>query len=371
MITSYQAKSALLKRQIQKMTRDNKPLDLDKFLALIDQAYEDQANERRMADRALRLMSSELLKSNQDLKRQTLELQSSKQELLDATQQISASARAYGMAEVATNVLHNIGNILNSVNTTISILGQRFKDNKFNNLLIIADLIKSNEDNLVEFLTTDLKGQHIPKYVCDLASYWENQREYLKVELNLLEQNVEHITDCITLQQSMTKTSGLNEPIKIASLIDSILEFHLKDFNEHNITLIKNYEDLPILIIDRIKLYQIMVNLIQNAKQSTLATNSSDRKIFILVCKLGKKLTISIEDNGIGISADNLSKIFTHGFTTKKDGHGFGLHYCAGAVTEMGGTIKASSPGLGEGAKFTLKMPFIPHEQYGGNHAAK
>jgi signal transduction histidine kinase len=69
---------------------------------------------------------------------------------------------------------------------------------------------------------------------------------------------------------------------------------------------------------------------------------------------------IRVEDNGIGIPPENLTRIFSHGFTTRPDGHGFGLHIGAINAREMGGSLSVASEGTGRGATFTLILPMSP-----------
>jgi two-component system NtrC family sensor kinase len=59
----------------------------------------------------------------------------------------------------------------------------------------------------------------------------------------------------------------------------------------------------------------------------------------------------------VGIAPENLTRIFSHGFTTRTDGHGFGLHSAALAAQQMGGRLTAQSDGPGRGATFTLELP--------------
>jgi signal transduction histidine kinase len=68
---------------------------------------------------------------------------------------------------------------------------------------------------------------------------------------------------------------------------------------------------------------------------------------------------ISVIDNGVGIPAQNMDRLFTHGFTTRQSGHGFGLHSGALAAQELGGTLHAESEGAGRGAAFILELPYM------------
>jgi two-component system, LuxR family, sensor kinase FixL len=73
--------------------------------------------------------------------------------------------------------------------------------------------------------------------------------------------------------------------------------------------------------------------------------------------RVGARLRITVADNGVGVAPESFSRLFTQGFTTKKEGHGFGLHSSALAAEEMGGTLTCVSEGPGRGAAFTLELP--------------
>jgi signal transduction histidine kinase len=109
--------------------------------------------------------------------------------------------------------------------------------------------------------------------------------------------------------------------------------------------------------IDKHKVLQILVNLIRNAKHSFDGVKEDKKQITLGITKTDDRLQIAITDNGIGIPPENLLRIFNHGFTTKKNGHGFGLHSGALTAKELGGTLTAFSEGTGRGSKFTLEFP--------------
>lgn len=369
-MNTYKPQISLLRRQINKATREDNSIDVNLLAELVDRVYQDNAKERRMADSTLKMMSAELLDSNKDLRAQAERLKASQERLLETSQQTSQAARLAGMAEVATNILHNIGNTLNSVNTSLGVLIDRFKNTKFNNMYLLANMLRENQHDYVGYFTNDPKGKLVPGYFLEIAEHWVTQSPILSAELVQLSKNIDHIKDCIALQQSMAKKSGMLEPTQLDKIMDSILELHASEYKANGLEIIKTYQDLPILMLDRIKLYQIFVNLIQNARQSILLNESSAKEITITITSdLTENLSISIMDTGVGITQENLKKIFSHGFTTKEDGNGFGLHYCANAATEMGGQMSADSPGEGKGATFTLTIPYKTAGQYGETDA--
>jgi signal transduction histidine kinase len=126
----------------------------------------------------------------------------------------------------------------------------------------------------------------------------------------------------------------------------------------HHITLIKEFSDVPQMPLDKHRVLQILVNLINNAKQALEASaNRSPQIILRLRVVDDGRVRVEVEDNGEGIAQDNLARVFEHGFTTRVDGHGFGLHSCILAAHELGGDLTVRSAGPGSGALFILELP--------------
>jgi signal transduction histidine kinase len=106
---------------------------------------------------------------------------------------------------------------------------------------------------------------------------------------------------------------------------------------------------------------QILLNLTANAKHACVDAGREDGRVKVRVTNGDDRVRIAVCDNGVGISPENLKKVFKHGFTTrKKTGHGFGLHSGALIARELGGTLSAQSDGPGQGAVFTLELPLKP-----------
>ena len=109
---------------------------------------------------------------------------------------------------------------------------------------------------------------------------------------------------------------------------------------------------------------QILVNLIRNSKYALDEGGRPDRQLTVRVDRNGGEFVrVAVIDNGVGIPPQNLTRIFEHGFTTRKKGHGFGLHSGALAAKELGGTLIARSDGTGRGATFILELPIQPKEK--------
>jgi signal transduction histidine kinase len=267
------------------------------------------------------------------------------------------TSRQAGMAEVATGVLHNVGNVLNSVNVSTTLLTDRVRQSKVTNLARLSDLLQQQRADLGGFLTTDPRGQKVPGFVQTLSTCLTQEQRDLLAELESLRKNVEHIKEIVAMQQSYARVSGVSEIIPIAELIDDAVSMNAGAFARHEVELIREFDSNPEVAVEKHKVLQILVNLLRNAKYACDDSGRSDKRIVLRVTTLTDRVKISVADNGIGIPEGNLTRIFAHGFTTRKQGHGFGLHSGALAAKELGGTLVAQSAGPGHGATFVLELP--------------
>jgi len=276
-------------------------------------------------------------------------------ELIDASRQA-------GMAEVATSVLHNVGNVLNSVNTSLSIATGKVSQLKTDGLVRIAALLTQHADNLPAFFAEDPQGDRLPKFLTQLAGHFAIERQMVLGELDSLRGNVEHINEIVAMQQSFAGAGGVMETLQLAEVIGDALRMNASAFERHGTHVECELDPaLPPLTIDRNKLLLILVNLIRNAKHACDDSGSSDKRVTVRALLNGSdRAQVSVSDNGIGIPPENLTRIFEHGFTTRKSGHGFGLHSSALAASEMGSALSVQSDGPGRGATFTIELPLSP-----------
>jgi len=267
------------------------------------------------------------------------------------------------MAEVATSVLHNVGNVLNSVTISTSILSERLHDSKIVRLSDAAALMQENGQDLAAFLTNDPKGKLVPGYLINLSEHLLAEHMALLHEFESLARNVEHIKEIVAMQQSYAKVCGVREVLPAADLVEDALRMNAGALERHEVEIIREYTEVPPLPLDKHKSLQVLVNLISNAKYALDGSQRPDKRLTLRVGRNGPdRVQIAVIDNGIGIAPENMTRIFALGFTTRKDGHGFGLHSAALAAQEMGGTLGVQSDGLGRGAAFTLELPRQPAE---------
>ncbi|HWH84361.1 MAG TPA: ATP-binding protein, partial [Burkholderiaceae bacterium] len=286
----------------------------------------------------------------QRVEQRTLELRQTQAELV-------GTARRAGMAEIATNVLHNVGNILNSVNVSAGVVSAKLRASKSQGLSKAMQLMDAHRADLGHFLTQDEKGRLLPEYLSQLAQALGRERQELIDELGHLSTSVDHIKNVVATQQSYAGNSSVLEPVRLGELVEDALRMSDDSLVRHRVTVVKEFAPVPLAPLDKTRVMQILVNLISNAKQAMEEVSHAEHRMTLQVDVAENSLRVRVKDEGVGITPENLTRIFEHGFTTRKEGHGFGLHSCALAATQMGGTLTAHSDGPGRGALFTLELP--------------
>ncbi len=275
-----------------------------------------------------------------------------------ANRQLIEATRQAGMAEVATGVLHNVGNVLNTVNVAANILADRFRDSKVTSIYKVCALLRENSADLGGFFTKDPRASKLIPYLESLAETLDKERAETMAELSTLLKSIDHIKDVIWMQQSYASVAGMVEPLNLPETIEDAIKLSTNALQRHSIQVIREFAQTGPARAERHKVLQILVNLINNAKKAMETKEPSHRHLIIRVSFFdADHLCVRVIDNGIGIPPENITKIFSHGFTTKKDGHGFGLHSSAHAAKQMQGSLNAESEGIGKGATFTLSLP--------------
>lgn len=269
------------------------------------------------------------------------------------------ASRQAGMAEIATGVLHNVGNVLNSLNVGAKLLADRLKKSRMDKLCQATQLLKENLPDNPTFFTDDKRGQVLPGYLVDLSSYLRDEQNRLNATVSDMIERIEHIRDMIMLQQSHSSVRTLWEPLDLVTVMEEALRLEM-DVNiaHQQVKIVRHFADLPPIYSARGLLLQILVNLLANACQAMGDKPVAERKMSLRIQPQGEThVRIVVEDTGCGIQPRHLTSIFTQGFTTKKDGHGFGLHHACLLAQDLGGSLKAESEGLGKGARFILEIP--------------
>lgn len=285
-------------------------------------------------------------------------LRRAQEELEETHHQLLESARLAGMSEVASGVLHNVGNVMNSVNITAATLNSLVDGSKLPNLRKAVELLEAHKDDLGAYLTEDPKGQKLPEYFSGLSEHLMAERDEISRTCAQLLEHIRHTVEIIALQQAFSKNVSLIESTRLQQVIEDAIQINAVALDRHRINVTCQLEPLPPIPCDRHRLLQIVVNLLSNAKNAAGAAEQEEKHVLVSLKKAAPgTIRIEVSDNGIGIPEDKLTDIFTFGFTTRKEGHGYGLHTAALNARQLGGTLVALSGGPGQGATFRLDLP--------------
>lgn len=310
----------------------------------------------RMLDR-LQENDAKLRESNTGLNREIANRQKLEGQLLEAS-------RLAGMAQVATGVLHNVGNVLNSVNISANILRDTLSSNpQFALLDQTTSLLKTQSGNLADFLANDPRGKLVPPFFILLGEHVALVHQDLLHEAELLSNNIDHIKQIIALQQNNAQGGGVILTVDPMDLFSDALRIVHASVSRHEVDVTRDFTDVPEIVTDRHQVLQILVNFLTNGVQALKTREAGERRMKLSLRQKGEHIEFVVEDNGVGIAPDNLQRIFQHGFTTRKDGHGFGLHSGCLAARNLKGELHVHSDGPNRGARFTLALPMSVQRQ--------
>jgi signal transduction histidine kinase len=268
------------------------------------------------------------------------------------------ASRLASMAEVATGVLHNVGNVLNSLNVSAAVVSAGLRQSKADALGKVSALLDEHAAELGPFLTQDPKGKLVPEFLRSFARHTSEERARLLQEMEQLQKNLDHVKEIVAMQQTYATMVGVLESLPAESLMEDSVRMNAIALLRHDVRTVREFQAAPPVLAERGKVLQILINLIRNAKYA-LDEGRGEEKILTLRIEPtpAGSVRFVVRDNGVGIAAENLPKLFNHGFTTRAKGHGFGLHSSALAARQMRGTLTAESEGPGRGATFILELP--------------
>lgn len=270
-------------------------------------------------------------------------------------------AHGAGRAEIAMNVLHNVGNVLNSANVAANLMSRTLANSEVESLVSAARMVEQHEADLAEFLSRDERGRHLPAFLVEVSAHLASETETLRSETKTLCSSIEHIRQIVRAQGEFSRSNPLIEPTDPASVIEQALILTTDPFEHHRIRVERRLRECGLVALDRHRVLQVVTNLIANAKHAVKGVDEKERWVAVELDRLpepdGGVLCIRVADNGVGIPPENLERIFAFGFSTRPGGHGVGLHSAANQASEMGGDLRAESAGPGHGATFTLTLP--------------
>ena len=271
-------------------------------------------------------------------------------------QKLRDSSHQAGMAEVATGVLHSVGNVVNSLGISNATVRRDLNSMRLDQLEQVTSLVSDHKGQLVSFLTDDPRGRHLPNYLAALSAQMHAKVHTVQAELDTSDELLQHLRDIVSAQKVHANVGSAREPIDLAELTDTILLGQTLELPP-SVAVIRQYDNLPLVSTDRHKLRFILVNLLNNARDAVVASKAQSGRIMVQLKREGLDALAVIEDSGVGMSTEVLLRLWHFGYTTKPNGQGFDLHNSANAAREIGATITAHSDGPNKGSRFILRLP--------------
>jgi two-component system NtrC family sensor kinase len=331
------------------------------FQVALDTARNDELG--RLAN-AFHVMAHEVQHREEVLRQANQGLEERSRELKEAQTKLVDAARQSGMAEIATNVLHNVGNVLNSIHTSVTLARERLARLRLEQVARVASMFEERKEDLPAFLTTDERGRKLPPYLGQLGEHLLEERQHITTLLEDVDRYTAHVGTIVKLQQGYARAPSLNEPARVEELVEDALRMQSAALAQHMVKVERQLASLPPLLVDKHKVLVILINLLTNARHAMDGVPESERRLTVRVePPIAGRIRFQVRDNGIGISPELITRIFQRGFTTRSEGHGFGLHSSALTAQQLGGSLSAHSDGPGKGATFTLELPYQPMEE--------
>ncbi|WNG22392.1 HAMP domain-containing protein [Cystobacter fuscus] len=356
----------VLQRQIshplEKLTRATGKVATGDFQVALDTARQDELGQlarafQHMADGVQRREGA-LRQAHEGLEQR---VEARTHELEEVHAQWIQTARRAGMAEIATNVLHNVGNVLNSVYTSVQLARDRTAGMRVEHVGRVARMLEEHQSDLTTFLTGDARGQHLMPFLDKLGENLREDRAEIVSLMDDVSRYTEHIGDIVKVQQNYARLPRLHEPVDLALLVEDALRINSAGLTRHQVKVVRNLVSLPPVMTDKHKTLMILVNLVSNARYALDTVAPGERRLRVTLEQSStNRVRIGIHDNGMGIAPELRPRLFQPGVTSHTHGHGFGLHASALAAQEMGGSLTVHSEGSGHGATFILELPSPP-----------
>ncbi|MCX7708512.1 MAG: substrate-binding domain-containing protein [Clostridia bacterium] len=278
-------------------------------------------------------------------------------EKLDSSyKKLVAQAHREGMADVAIEIIHNIGNLLNSINASAVLMEELTKAPSFDDFSRANRLLAEQINDFDNFLCSDPRGKKLLQFYLKLGDSFIALKSQLFTQVNRLGDKINSVGEMITSQQNYAGVNLALEELDLVGTLEDAIRLLSESLEKFGIKIERKYESTPKVLAQRIKLFHILINVINNAKEAMSKTPMSERVLTLMVYEDPYGKFVSIKDRGCGIPVTELEAIFSYGYTTKKDGHGFGLHSCMSYMNEIGGSIWAESDGYGKGATFMIRF---------------
>jgi len=305
------------------------------------------------ANAQINCQNNALRESNQKLEREIEKRKGLESDSQTVQKMALRNAHASGMAEIANAVLHNIGNTLNSVNTSCYRIQQNMRHSHLNRMHKANQLLRKS-GLLQAKAQTD---QALFDYYVFLEAGLKREKAELNEEVENLIKKVKIIMTFINRQRKLTEGAVFKENINVNRVINEVLRMQHATLRADRIKTLLHLPEIPIITAQKAKLSFILLTLLIRSRKSMESRKLKGHVLSLETGTSNGELFIKISDTGKGLRKDQIMDIFTANYLSETGEGGFDLHNTAIAVGEIGGKIHAESEGLNMGTTITITFP--------------
>jgi signal transduction histidine kinase len=300
--------------------------------------------ERNFSFTAIKVSAASTIVSFDDITQKLL-----KERVIQQLQ--SDKAVVQGKFEIASNILHDIGNAVVGFGSYISRIKRSLEESNPANLQKLSEFFTSQQAAITGAIG-EAKANAVVNMVAGLAESQKNVHEEISKSVKEQLHIITHIQDILNIQRQYVSGHEAmdKKPTNVRSLITDCMSMLYASIEKRKIVMAVNMpETLPSILADRTRLMQVVLNVLKNSIEA-IDINGTEKNISLGVRATEDKLIMQIKDSGHGFDKETESQLFERGFTTKATGSGIGLANCKSIVESHDGTIEITSEGFGKGA---------------------
>jgi len=288
----------------------------------------------------------------------------------DSRRQLVDQSFQAGFAELARGVLHNLGNAMTPIGVRLAALGQRLRQAP-------TEHAEQAAEELQHGATDPARRADLEQFMRLACGEFARTIKAAQQDVAVLTRQAGIVQVALSEQMRSTRNEHVIESVRLPELIAQALEV-VPDTCRQRLVIQadESLGKVGVVQLARTVLRLVLQNLIINASDA-VRDAGKDRGVLRICARVtrdadGEHLHLQCQDDGVGIAAGNLDRVFEKGFSTKSGGsnYGIGLHWCSNAIGALGGRIWAASDGPGLGASIHLRLPLVSRNSEPGVQAA-
>lgn len=275
---------------------------------------------------------------------------------------LQESARRACNAGTANDVLRTVECALGDLGAAAATMRRHLASLRPERMAQMAGLLRDHRADIAAFLAEDVRGKYLPDLLLSIAGQQRANSQSLETEVAALDEVVRRMRDVISAHQALLPVSGRVEPTDLRDLVEAALLVQPPEFAR--IEVVREYDDLPLILTDRQKLFQIIVCFVSSAREALLAGGGPMPRVVMRIRREDDDAVFSIQDGGPGPDWEGSRLVWEQGRSVRREGEGFARLASAAAAREIGATLTVHSAAVGQGSCCSVRLPLGGRPQW-------